>query len=355
MLRKQLIWTLPLALLTLILSLLPPKEVSALPQAQATQETQISLPTAMEVIQAVNALRIENGLLPLNPHPVLMQVAEWEANAIGGGAAGHTRPNGLTLGQWLLSLGYPLSGDLSLDGYRSENWVVAQTAQEAIDAWLSDVPHMETMLSPNRSDIGAAVAVGDQIYLVLETALQTKSGEMQYDAYPILTQLAQGGSAGNADSSVPQYIIPVKRSTARPDGNVIHKVQYGQSLWSIAITYNTTINQIRLWNNLGETTEIYDGQILLVQKGATQPPPPTATPLPSITPFFIPVTPTASVDAFTATVQPVGTNPTEGESDPPRASSPGIWVGVILLVALAAGIFGTWGTVRSNGDDRPHS
>ena len=54
-----------------------------------------------------------------------MQVAGWEANAIAGGAPGHTRPNGLTLGQWLLSLGYPHSGDLSMDGYRSENWVAA--------------------------------------------------------------------------------------------------------------------------------------------------------------------------------------------------------------------------------------
>ena len=349
---KHLIWILPLALLTLTLGLLPPKDVSALYQIQGAQENP---PTAAEVIEAVNALRIANGLLPLNTHPVLMEVAEWEANAIAGGAGGHTRPNGLTLGQWLLSLGYPLSGDLSLDGYRSENWVTANSAQQAVELWLGDAPHTNTMLSPDRSDIGAAVAVGDQTYIVLETALQTASGEMQFDAYAVLTAIAQGGYSGEGDSSIPQYIIPVKRSTARPDGDVVHTVQYGQSLWSIAITYNTTINQIRLWNNLGETTEIYDGQILLVQKGATQPPPPTATPLPSITPFFIPVTPTASVDAFTATVQPVGTNPTEGESDPPRASSPGIWVGVILLVALAAGIFGTWGTVRSNGDDRPHS
>ena len=140
--------------------------------------------------------------------------------------------------------------------------------------WVT-VPHTNTMLSPDRSDIGAAVKVSDQIYIVLETALQTNSGEMQTDAYEILTAIAQGGYSGDADSLVPQYIIPVKRSTARPSGDVIHKVQYGQSLWSIAITYNTTINQIRAWNNLGKSIEIYDGQILLVQMGATQPPPPT--------------------------------------------------------------------------------
>jgi len=185
--------------------LLPPKAVSANP---LPQETQVAPATAAEVIQAVNELRIANGLLPLNTHPVLMQVAAWEANAIAGGAPGHTRPNGLTLGQWLLSLGYPLSGDLSLDGYRSENWITADTAQQAVEAWLMDAPHTNTMLSPDRSDIGAAVAVGDQTYIVLETALQTRSGEMQYDAQPILTAIAQGGSIGGADSSSPSNAAP---------------------------------------------------------------------------------------------------------------------------------------------------
>jgi LysM repeat protein len=339
MLQKYLTWALLMALLTLTLCLLPPKEVLARSQAQEDP------PTPAEVIEAVNELRIANGLLPLNTHPVLMQVAQWEANAIAGGAGGHTRPNGLTLGQWLLSLGYPLSGDLSMDGYRSENWVVARTAQEAVDTWLTDIPHMETMLSPDRSDIGAAVAVSDQIYLVLETALQTRSGEMQYDAYPILTAIAGGGSSVSEDSSVPQYIIPVKRSTARPDGNVIHKVQYGQSLWSIAVTYNTTIDQICAWNNLGETTEIYDGQILLVQLGATQPPPPTKTPLATITPFNT-STPTASADTTAITAQPASTEAAQAEDAPQRVSTSAVWAGVIVLVALAAGIIGTWVTTN---------
>ena len=322
MLRKYLIWT--FALVSLLLTLgLTGEETSA----------QDSEPTAAEVIQAVNQLRIENGLLPLNTHPVLMEVASWEANAIAGGAGGHTRPNGLTLGQWLLSLGYPLSGDLSMDGYRSENWVAARTAREAIEIWLMDGPHTNTMLSPDRSDIGAAIAVSDQTYIVLETALQTSSGKMQSDAYPILTAIAGGGYSGN---DVPQYIIPVARSTARPDGNVTHKVQYGQSLWSIAVTYNSTIAQIRAWNNLGDTTEIYEGQVLLVQMGATQPPPPTTTPIATITPFST-STPTVTLPVPTNTADPTPTIEVQEES----ISTPGIWLGAILLVALVVGVFGS--------------
>jgi len=322
MLRKHLIWTFALVCLLLTLGMTG-EEISA----------QDSGATASDVIQAVNQLRIDNGLLPLNTHPVLMEVASWEANAIAGGAPGHTRPNGLTLGQWLISLGYPLAGDLSLDGYRSENWVAARTAGEAIQIWLMDGPHTDTMLSPYRSDIGAAVAVSDQTYIVLETALQTGSGGMQSEAYPTMTAIAGGGYSGDA---VPQYIIPVSRSTALSDGKVIHKVQYGQSLWSIAITYNSTIAQIRAWNNLGEGNEIYEGQVLLVQLGSTQPPPPTNTPVATITPFST-STPSVTLPPPTATASP--TPP----SAPPKEgiSSAGIWVGVILLVALAAGVFGS--------------
>jgi LysM repeat protein len=334
--RKVLCWTILLTLFSLIVGLFSPKKVFAEPLAQET------IPTASEVIEAVNALRIANGLLPLNPHPVLMQVAQWEANAIAGGAPGHTRPGGLTLGQWLLSLGYPLSGDLSLDGYRSENWITASTAQEAVQAWMGDGPHANTMLSPDRSDIGAAVAVSDQVYIVLETALQTASGGMQTDAYPLLTAIAQGGSFTGGDNLVPQYIIPVKRSTARPDGNVIHKVQYGQSLWSIAITYNTTIDQIRAWNNLGNSIEIYDGQVLLVQMHATQPPPPTDTPLASPTPFYD-FTTTGSAAFPTTTAQPVSPEPNEN-AEPSRASSPGLWAVIILVVAVAGAGIGAWVT-----------
>jgi hypothetical protein len=61
-------------------------------------------------------------------------------------------------------------------------------------------------------------------------------------------------------------------STARPDGDVIHEVKYGQSLWSIAIQYSTTIEQIKRLNNLTSDT-IVPGWTLLIQKGATQPVP----------------------------------------------------------------------------------
>jgi uncharacterized protein YkwD len=279
--------------------------------------TSASAPTPADIINAVNALRLSHGLNALAVHPVLTQVAVEQANALADseGAVGHERPNGMTLGQQLLMLGYPLSGDLSMDGYRSENWVAASTTEDAISFWLSDDEHTNTMLSPNRSDMGAAVAVSDQIYVVIETALQTSSGQMQSDAYPILTGIPM---TQNAYSSMltesakygllPQDSVPVIRSTALPNGDVIHEVRYGQALWSIAIQYDTTMQEIRQLNHLQSDT-LQPGQKLIVRKNATQPapgakPPPTAEAIQNlfaVTPVYL--SPTLSPQA-----DPAGTS-----------------------------------------------
>ncbi len=152
--------------------------------------------TAWDLIERVNDLRVAAGLASLEAHPVLMQVAQIEANGIAAGYGGHWRPDNLTLGQWLLTLGYPLSGDLSMDGYRSENWFstdLSSTLEDVTGWWQADSEHSDTMFSKDRSDIGAALAVAEdrQVYVVLETALRTASGKMQSDAYPILTGIPE--------------------------------------------------------------------------------------------------------------------------------------------------------------------
>ena len=329
-------------LLAFLVVILPKEAFAGASNISSQQQDQ---PTADQVINAVNALRLAYGLVPLNVHPVLMQIAQEQANGIAAGMGGHWRPNNLTLGQWLIALGYPLSGDLSLDGYRSENWVAASTVDEAISFWLSDDPHTNTMLSQNRSDIGAGVAVGDQIYVVIETALQTRSGQQQSEAYDILTGIPMTqtvNDTGSAQGLLPEYIIPVIRSTARPDGDVFHKVQSGQTLWSVAVTYGTTINRLRAFNNLGEGTIIYPGQVLLVQKGATQPPPPTPTTGTS-TPFTLPV--------FTPVVHnvPTATPTATHESLFIVAHSSGKYSNLIvfsLILAVAVVAVGFWANAK---------
>jgi uncharacterized protein YkwD/LysM repeat protein len=272
---------LPAIILTLLFSV--PGAAQAQTPVTETPQSAIQPPTPAEIVDAINALRLSYGLPTLAVHPVLMALAQRQADGIAAGLHGHWRPYGLTLGQLLIMEGYPLSGDLTQDGYRSENWIVSMTAQGAIEAWLGDDEHSNTMLSEFRSDIGAGVSMSrdewgqDQIYVVIETALQTRSGQQQPWARDFLTRLPSliAGTTTINGTPVPlsegQYIIPVIQSTARANGDVVHEVQYGQSLWSIAITYGTTIEQIQRWNNLGIRTIVYEEQMLLVQKGATQP------------------------------------------------------------------------------------
>lgn len=286
-------WTLPFQA--------PHAGPSGLPQFQeeASPTPMPAAPSPADVINAINHLRLANGLNTLSVHPVLMEVAAQQANALAAseGMIGHERPCGMTLGQQLLLMGFPLWGDLSQDGYRSENWATAFTVEEVISSWLGDVQHTNTMLSEFRSDIGAAVAVSEQIYIVLETALRTNTGQMQSPAYPILTSIpitqaaCMGQLTPNVDGSISQYSIPVSLSIARPDGDVVHEVKYGQTLWSLAIQYKVSIEQIKRLNGLIDDT-IAPGWKLLIQKAATQPAPltPTSVLNPSIqtrTPFVI--------------------------------------------------------------------
>lgn len=324
-----------------------------LPRAQETSPTSRPLPpSAADVINAVNNLRLANGLNALTVHPVLMEVAAQQASALAAssGAVGHERPCGMTLGQEMLLMGFPLWGDLSLDGYRSENWGTAATVEGIIASWLGDELHTNTMLSEFRSDIGAAVVVSDQIYFVIETALRTNTGQHQSSAYPILTAIpvtqaaCLGQHTPNADGTINQYSIPVAVSTARPDGDVIHEVQYGQTLWSLAIQYKVSIEQIKLLNNLTDDT-IAPGWKLLIQKAATQPAPVTPTlnassPTQTSTPYVLPTwTPTPSAtstpDEATILVQGMGENKV---------------VVAVLLISFSVLIAGVIGFGRKKAD-----
>jgi LysM repeat protein len=312
------------------------------PQVE-TSTPQAEAPTPSQVITAVNDLRLSHGVPALGIHPVLMQIGQMEAEGIAAGMNGHWRPNDMTLGQWLISLGYPLSGDLSLDGYRSENWGFAQTTEDAISMWLGDDIHTNTMLSVDRSDIGVGIAsTGDGSYVVVvETALQTRSGKQQSDAYVIMTGIpltkaayADMSTQAAANGLLPQNMMPVAVNTALPDGNIYHEVKYGQTLWSIAVIYKTTIQRIRQLNNLPDTI-VQPGQKLLVMKGATQPAPRTppvsgtvALPPPGFsTPTIFPATPTS-----TPTVNP------EYAAREKQKNTFGI-VGIVVAALFLGGLF----------------
>ena len=254
----------------------PPLQGSVSIHAQQDQ------PTPSELIEAVNALRLTYGLPPLSVNSILMHVSQTQADYLLAteGGAGHNRANGMSLTDQLLSLGYPLAGDLSLGGYRSENFVFGSgmDVQAAIHSWLGDDPHTNTMLSPNYFDIGGGVAIGSDgtVYFVIDTARPTSSGRQQ-DYTPEAAGTVVSGITVNGTPGVDQFMVPVTLSTPNSGGLVIHDVKYGQTLWSIAIAYKTTIQQIRDLNDL-PSNDIYSDQKLLIRREGMQTPPASPSP-----------------------------------------------------------------------------
>jgi len=85
---------------------------------------------------------------------------------------------------------------------------------------------------------------------------------------PQPTHLAYGENAAT-QQFISQYIAPVVKATAQPDGSIIHLVQSGQSLWMLAHHYGVEIDRLRQLNYLGTSDMIYIGQKIMIQPPAT--------------------------------------------------------------------------------------
>ena len=78
------------------------------------------------------------------------------------------------------------------------------------------------------------------------------------------------GNSGNSGGSNSQFAPPVKVQGAQPDGSIIHIVQAGDTLSSIAYAYKITVQQLRKLNKLSEDDWVLQiGQKIIV-KGPDQ-------------------------------------------------------------------------------------
>lgn len=275
---------------------------------------------AQDIIAEVNSLRAENDLPPYQVDPLLMTIAQAHAEYLSAtGVLSRFDAGGFSPSQRAIKAGYAVAGDLSIGGLFSENLHsgVGESSVDVVNIWKVNADDLNTMLSPDYKDIGVGLALANGItYYVLDAGAST--GE-------VVTPIS-------ADTTGTP-IAPVIISTPLENGDVYHIVQPDQALWSIALAYNTTIEQLKFLNGLA-TDEIFIGQKLLIQK----PEPPTATPSPIITATLgiptststKPVTPT-----ITSTSTPLPTPPNTRQSAQTA-------VGVIVLVALIASSLGVW-------------
>jgi uncharacterized protein YkwD/LysM repeat protein len=224
---------------------------------------------AYELIDAVNALRLANGLPAYNVHSILMGVSQGHAEYMAStGSVTHYGPGGSRPYQRALAAGYPVAGNLAQGGYFSENIISGSnlTAQEAVQRWLGDAPHTNTMLSTYAQDIGAGVAtVGERLYYVIDVGLSTGSTP-RYTPGP-------GGVFPTAVYYAP-LVSTLYPNTPAADGIVRHKVKPGETLWLIAITYGTKVDIIRAINGLAPDAPLRPGLDLVIFPAGTKTPPP---------------------------------------------------------------------------------
>jgi uncharacterized protein YkwD len=239
---------------------------------------------AQEMIDLINSLRNQHGLASLNVNSILMQNAQAQADYLAaGGTGGHLDELGRRPFQRALDAGYPVAGDLSLGGYFSENFLTAPlTPQEAVDAWLGDDAHTNTMLSPYRSDLGVGVAFDGMAYFyVVDTGLRS--------IYPV--EWPPGATAlpnEEATESLPA-VSWVIQDTPLPDGSIMHVVRQGEALWSIAAIYGMTVEQVLELNQMSANGILHPNDRLTIRLADTATPiirPTyhlTRTPMPSST------------------------------------------------------------------------
>ncbi len=306
------------------------------PLTSGSARTLEAAPNAYDMIAAVNSLRASHGLPAYNFNSILMQIAQSQAEYLAstGGANGHIGPGGTRPIDRAIAAGYPISG-----GFFSENWLAGDytSASSVVNSpqW-ADADHQNTMLSANLVDIGAGVAIsGGMTYFVLDCGLATNS-QINTPSAGGGTVIVVSGTAVTQDNRIAVAIV----STPDASGNIYHTVQFGQTLWQIALAYKTTINEIKQKNYL-TSNDISIGQKLLIGHADTPTPaPPTGTP--TLAPSTSTPSPTLVVLTETPSITPtlVVTVPT---SNP--AGSVAV-VAIVLAALFAAGMVAWAGRSR---------
>jgi uncharacterized protein YkwD len=290
--------------------------------------------SSYDLINAVNTLRAAYGLAEYGINDILMHTAQSQADFMAStGNVTHSGPGGIGLTDRLLAAGYPLGGDLSAGGFRAENITSGnenRSAQSAVDGWTGDALHLNTMISPNLTEIGAGVAVADgKVYYVIDCALPNTGSA------PQISTSASGSEATLTALDVPVSVAIV--STPNSDGDVIHEVKPGESLWQIAITYEVRIDDIKRLNNLTDNN-IYPGNKLLIKQNVILP---IASAMEAIT-KEVTETSTGVIVTATSTFRP---KPTFLPTQPP-AGAPinddsiiGPAIGILALAVLGGWVF----------------
>ena len=218
----------------------------ARPAAAQTEDNNGSAlsPEGQTILADVNQARIDNGLPPLTPSPVLTVAAQRHVDdVIANGNWGHYGSDGSNVQIRAARAGYGSS-------WVSENWVAVSSPDQAITWWMNDWIHRVNILTPYWDDIGVGVALAGNGYWIIVTDFGNVDGSSSpaiVDAAPV------SDLAGNVQDIAVEFL---------PDGGLDYTIRPGDTLLGIAFRYGLDWQDVALANNLGENDLLQIGQAL---------------------------------------------------------------------------------------------
>ena len=246
--KNKRILVLVLLLIAIAFSPLQPVRVNA--EQNSAPHAQVA---AYELISAMNVLRMSNGLPALIENATINAVAQATAQIMAdqqlswhiGDVAGR-----------ISAAGYGAGAKV----YATENFAYAAggTIDQIMLMW-ADYDHMRPATTASYCHVGAGAATDSRgfTYYILQAAYI--SGQA-CDSNP---PTGGGGTPGQPPAGY-GYVTPVEKVELNEDGNYVHEVKTGQSLWSIAVAYGVTIKEILSWNNLPDSYVLWPGDKLTI-------------------------------------------------------------------------------------------
>jgi uncharacterized protein YkwD len=217
-------------------------------------------PSAADIISQINQYRAQKGLPAYKVNSSLMSSAQAQSDHQAAmNSVTHTGPGGSRPRDRAYAAGY---------GGGSTIWISEiiyggsqATVTKAMSWWKGSQVHNDTMLSTRYVDIGAGVA--------------TAGGKTYFTAVMAVVAGGSWENSGEDSLSEPSNTVPVApvvRATAHADGSIVHEVQPGQTLWTIAAVYEVPLDTILSLNDLSDSTVVYPGQEILVRPSHTPEP-----------------------------------------------------------------------------------
>jgi LysM repeat protein len=249
---------------------------------------------AWALIAEVNAYRAANGLPPFEVDGSLMAAAQGHSEYMAeSGIISHGGPGGSSARDRAVAAGYGGGAAVQvIENIAGGNNL--SPSQTVYSMWQDDL-HRQTMLTSYYGHIGAGVAnSGSFVYYTIDV------GRIQGAPPPPTATLDPAATPAPANTLAPTNIPaptkvvaqPVVVATPQADGTIMHVVQPGQALYTIAVVYEVALGEILALNGLTMDSVIYPGDEIVIQVGLT----------PTLTQSALPTTPVSASATATVTI-----------------------------------------------------